>query len=351
MPVSRLFEEAQSAPDRIAAQWQNNAPAIERLVADMRQLSPQWIVTCARGSSDHAASFAKYLIETELGLSVASHALSVSSLYHQSMPALRGQVFLCISQSGRSADILESAERAKASGAFLLCLVNDETSPLAQMADAFLPLGAGPETSVAASKSFLCSLACLLQLVSAYKGDRDWSESLKALPAHLRAAWQCDPEPAVRAFTLVQFGFTLGRGPTHGIAQEAALKFKETCALPFEAFSMAEFAHGPRALARQASAFLLFPPYGPARPSFEAGARELQALGATMWSMAPLAGLPCLLDGLPGITGSSRDIQGSHWQIPLVQAIAFYRFIDALAFARGLDPDQPPYLSKVTTTL
>lgn len=347
MPVSRLFAEAETAPDLIAAQWQRNAQAIARLVRDIRRLSPRWIVTCARGSSDHAASFAKYLFETELGIGVASHALSVSSLYHQSMPALREQIFLCISQSGRSADILESAARAKASGAFLLCLVNDETSPLAQMADAFLPLGAGPETSVAASKSFLCSLGALLQLVSVWKGDRDWADNLQALPAAMRAAWNFDPTPALSSFSQARFGFTLGRGPSHAIAQEAALKFKETCALPFEAFSMAEFAHGPRALAGLASAFLLFPPFGPARPSFEAGALELQEIGAKMWTMTPITGLPCLHTGPPG----DRDLPGSAWQLPLVQAIGFYRFIDALAFARGLDPDRPPYLSKVTTTL
>ncbi len=160
-----MFREAAEAADVIAAQFARNHGVMETLAASLRAAPPPFVVTCARGSSDHAATYAKYLLETQLGLVVASASPSVGSVYAAPLQ-LRGALFIVISQSGKSPDLLRNAEAAKAAGARVVALVNVEDSPLAQLADTVIALHAGAERSVAATKSYLASLAAVLQLAA-----------------------------------------------------------------------------------------------------------------------------------------------------------------------------------------
>src|SRR5713226_9548164 len=155
-----MARELREAPQILRSQPQMLAAPLAELVARLRRRPPSLVVTCARGSSAHAATFAKHLMELNLGLPVAAAAPNIASVYLRRL-RLAGQLFLSISQSGRSDDLIVGAEMARAAGALTVALVNDVGSPLAAVCDIVLPMGAGSETSVAATKSFVASLAAL----------------------------------------------------------------------------------------------------------------------------------------------------------------------------------------------
>ena len=333
-----MFTEAAEAPAAVARLLAANAQACVQLGEALRTAPPAMVVTCARGSSDHAATYAKYLIETATGVPTSSAALSVSSLY-DAVPKLDGALFLAISQSGRSPDLLATAEAAKKSGARIIALVNDEASPLAELADVTLGLKAGPELSVAATKSYICALAAIAQLVAAWTGDEALNAALATLPGILTEASRQDWSPAVRRLKTATNLYVLGRGPGFAVAQEAALKFKETCGLHAEAFSAAEVKHGPMALVGEGFPVLVFAQ----RDQSEAGVLALAAQLAADGAQVLLAGGPA--------SNLLPTLQAHPVLEPIVRIQGFYRMANALAVARGLDPDSPPRLKKVTETV
>ncbi|CAN7488432.1 SIS domain-containing protein [Phenylobacterium sp. LjRoot225] len=333
-----MFHEAAEAGEAVARLLDANRTAVGKLAADLRANSPRAVVTCARGSSDHAATYAKYLIETGAGVLTSSAAMSVSSVY-EARQDLQGVLFLAISQSGRSPDLLASASAARAAGARIVALVNDETAPLADLADVTLPLHAGPERSVAATKSFITALAAIAQLVAAWTKDVALEEALEALPAQLAEAWALDWSSAVPRLLTAQSLYVLGRGVGFAAAQEAALKFKETCGLHAEGFSAAEVLHGPMALVDENFPVLMFAQEDATAESVVALADQLQGRGAEVL----LAGAR-RPDALPAIA-AHPILQ------PLLLIQSFYRLANALSLARGFDPDNPPHLRKVTETV
>jgi glucosamine--fructose-6-phosphate aminotransferase (isomerizing) len=337
---SRMFSEAAQAPSVVRGQLENNAVNVRRIGALLREMSPRAVVTCARGSSDHAATFAKYLIESHTKLLTTSAAPSMSSLY-DAQPDLRGVVFLVISQSGKSPDLLASAENAKRNGACVIALCNSPASPLAQMAHHTIPLNAGPETSVAATKSYIASLGAIVHLVACWTSDQSLINSLMHAPEQLEQAWQLDWSAAVPILQRANNLFVVGRGYGLGVAQEAALKFKETCGLHAEAFSAAEVKHGPMALVGRGFPVLMLSQNDESRSGIEKLAADFVGRGADVL----LAG-PQLADSIPLPTISSHAVIE-----PLLMVQSFYRMIASLAPARGFDPDRPPHLNKVTETL
>ena len=337
---TRMFREAADAPAAVRSQLHENQDLVEALAGRVRKLAPRAVVTCARGSSDHAATFAKYLVETRTGLLTSSAAPSVASVY-ASKADLEGVLFLAISQSGASPDLLAAVAAARNAGALVLALVNAEGSPLALEAHHTVPLRAGPETSVAATKSYIASLAAIVHLVACWTQDRELHDAIESAPDQLAAAWQLDWSPAVEHLCAAQNLYVIGRGLGLGIAQEAALKFKETCGLHAEAFSAAELRHGPMALVRRGFPILAFAQHDETREGTEALADELSRVGADVL----LAG-----SDVPGVL--ALPTLRAHPAIePLLMIQSFYRLVNALAIARGRDPDCPPHLSKVTETM
>ncbi len=335
-----MFREAAEAADVVARQFARNRDAVERLCGELRRAPPPFAVTCARGSSDHAATYAKYLFETQLNLVTASASPSVGSVYGAT-PALRGALYLVISQSGKSPDLLRNAQAASEAGARVVALVNAEDSPLARMADTVLPLHAGAERSVAATKSYLASLAAILQLGACWKAAPPLLGALDALPGALRAAWRCDWSPLVDGLADARNLFVIGRGLGLAAAQEAALKFKETCGLHAEAFSSAEVKHGPMALVGPGFPVLAFALPDETGAGTRALAEEFRARGAPTWIADDGTGageLPLAPAPHPACA-------------PLLVVQSFYRAINALALRRGFDPDVPPHLNKVTETV
>ncbi|MEO8113818.1 MAG: SIS domain-containing protein, partial [Phenylobacterium sp.] len=282
-----MFQEAAQASVVAARLLAANRGAAESLGERLRAARPRAVVTCGRGSSDHAATYAKYLIETGAGVLTSSSAPSVSSLY-DARQDLAEVLFLVISQSGRSPDLVSAAETARAAGALVVALVNDQASPLAALAHAALPLHAGPELSVAATKSFIAALAAVAQMVAFWTEDEALITALDALPDQLAEAWALDWTPAVDRLLAARNLYVLGRGPGFGVAQEAALKFKETCGLHAEAFSAAEVLHGPMALVDEHFPVLIFTQDDASAEGVLALARQLAGRGADVL----LAGAP-----------------------------------------------------------
>ena len=276
-----MFTEAGEASAVVRRQLAANAALIRDLGERLRALSPKAVVTCGRGSSDHAATFAKYLIEMRIGAPTSSAALSVSSIY-AAEPMLEGALFIAISQSGKSPDLLTTVKAAKDAGAFVIALVNVEDSPLAQMADAFVPLKAGSEKSVAATKSYIASLAALLHIVAAWSEDVALQKALESLPDLLDQSWPMDWSAAIDRFTGAQGLYVIGRGIGFGVAQEAALKLKETCGLHAEAFSAAEVRHGPMAIVGKDFPVLMLAQDDEAQESVQALAVEFAERGANV---------------------------------------------------------------------
>lgn len=336
-----MHKEAGDASKIVANQLAQNATLLKGLGRELRLLKPAAVVTCARGSSDHAATFAKYVIETKAGLLVSSAAPSVSSVY-AARQMLEGTLFIGISQSGASPDLVRTAEAAKAAGAFIVALVNVEESPLAKMADVVVPLRAGPEKSVAATKTYIATLSAVLQLVAHWTEDSELLGALEALPELLAAAWYCDWSAAASALLEARNFFVVGRGLGFGVAQEAALKFKETSGLHAEAYSAAEVKHGPMAIVNEGFPVLVFSQKDETR----AGIQELVTDFAGRRAQVLTAG-----DKLTGGT-ELPVVAGAHPMLePLLFIQSFYRMANQLSVARGYHPDQPPHLNKVTETV
>ena len=285
---TRMYHEVRESAAAIERQLAANRACIGELAAALRRDPPRLVATGARGSSDNAATFAKYLFETRLGVTTTSAAPSVQSVYAAAQD-LGGALFLAISQSGRSPDLLAQAAAARRAGARVVAMVNVEDSPLAAAADFVVPLHAGPELSVAATKSYLCSLSALLQLAAEWKDDAALREALAAVPAALNEGAAADWHSLVDGLVDASSLFVVGRGLGLAAAQEAALKLKETCGIHAEAFSAAEVQHGPMTLVGPRFPVVFFVQDDDTRESTLAVAGSFRARGAHVWTIGAAA--------------------------------------------------------------
>lgn len=334
-----MFREAAESAAAIARQRGANDARVRALGSRLRAIAPRAVVTCARGSSDHAATYAKYLFETRLGVLTASAAPSVASVYKSSQD-LSDCLFLAISQSGRSPDLLATTRAAREAGAFVVALVNAEGSPLADLADETVPIAAGVETSVAATKSYIASLAAIAHLVAEWSDDAELRSALEQAPALLEQAWSLDWSAAHPMLVAANHLFVIARGTGLAVAQEAALKLKETCGLHAEAYSGAEVRHGPQALLGSSFPALVMAQDDAARAGLAELAADLAARGVAV---------ACAGVTAPGAT-TLPTVDSHPVLAPLLLAQSFYRLANAVALARGHDPDDPPHLDKVTET-
>ena len=336
----RTALEIREAPEAVRGQQRALAQPVAELAGRLKRRPPQVVVTCARGSSAHAATFGKHLIERYLGIPVAAAAPNIASVYGGKLH-LRDQLFLGISQSGSSADLIAMAESARASGAVTACIVNATGSPLAAECDIVLPMNAGLELSVAATKTFIATLSALLRLTAAWTGDLKMADAVDRLPDRLAAASDLDWGLALDALAGAASLVTIGRGPTLAIAREAALKLKETCNLHAEAFSGAEFLHGPVALVSQEYPILMFNPADAAAKGMRQLAANLREKGTALFTTDQ--------DEDPG--GGFPVLPPDHADTDAVCLIqSFYVMVVRLAQRLGTDVDRPRHLRKVTST-
>jgi glucosamine--fructose-6-phosphate aminotransferase (isomerizing) len=337
--------EAAEAPAAAARLLAADQAAWDALGAELRADPPAQLLSVARGSSDHAAHFLGYLAAARLGRLVASLPMSVVTLYGARLQC-RGLLAIALSQSGQSPDLVAPLQHIGAHGGRTLALVNDTGSPLAAAAQRTLGLHAGPESSVAATKSFINQCVAGARLVAQWEQDPAFGAALQALPEALALAARADWSPALEVLAGATQMYVVARGTALPVAQEAALKCKEVCGLQAEAFSGAELRHGPLALVGPGFPVLVLAPPGPAQRGLLTLAAELQAGGARVVLAVPPAtpGLPAVAARLPLPASPHPDLD------PVCAAQAFYPMVEALARARGRDPDRPPNLAKVTRT-
>ena len=335
--MSLMRDETLEAPQAVA-RCLANAAGIARIAARIRALDPPFVTVAARGSSSHAGTFLRVLLGRDLGLTAAAAMPSLASVYHRPQ-RLKGSLHIAISQSGRSPDLIATTEQARAAGALRLAFVNNPESPLAALSDEVIDIAAGPERSVAATKTVLATLAATLALV------RAWSDNprpLDDLAPRLAKSAVLDWSALANTLTATQHIFTIGRGPALGIAKEAALKLAETCGIAGLAYSAAELAHGPMALAGQGFPILAFLQNDAALPHSET---LLTTLASRPTSVLAAGGhIPGAIV-LPTLAPVDPD------EDLLCQLLPFYLAAEAASHARGLDPDHPRSLQIVTQTI
>lgn len=337
---SLMLQEALAAAGAVAAQQAHAAPRLAALGRRLAARPPALALTVARGSSDHAAAYLGYLMMRRLGLPVASLPMSLVTL-HGAALAVRGQLAVALSQSGRSPDLVDTMAALGRGGAATVALVNHTDSPLAAACDTVVPLCAGEERSVAATKSYIAALAAAARLVACWQGDARLAQAIARLPERLDAAARQDGAAAVAALAPATRALIVGRGLGFAVALEAALKLKETSAIAAEAFSGAEVRHGPLALVAAGYPVLVFALRGPEQAGLRALARDLRRAGARVVLAAPADVAE------RDLTLATTDDEALD---PIAAIQTFYIAAAQLAVARGLDPDAPRHLAKVTRT-
>jgi glucosamine--fructose-6-phosphate aminotransferase (isomerizing) len=337
---SFMRQEIAGIPDAVATFLDRSSSSIARAGARLRQKDPALIATVARGSSDHAANYLKYAAELSAGIPVASLGPSIASIFGARLRLGRAAC-IAISQSGKSPDIVKMAETAGQGGALTIALTNTASSPLAAACDEVIDIHAGSERSVAATKTFVNSVVAGLALLAECMDDDRLRRALAALPGQLEAARNCDWSALCEATDGRESLFILGRGPSLAIAGEAALKFKETSSVHAEAYSSAEVMHGPVSLVGGGFPVLALAARDAAEPTIAATADELTGKGAAVFATS-------------NAVSSARRLPfaatGHTLTDPLSVIVSFYAFIEAFARRRGLDPDHPTHLRKVTET-
>jgi glucosamine--fructose-6-phosphate aminotransferase (isomerizing) len=337
MTASAMASETAEAP-AVVQRLLASRGAIQAAARVVRGDAPLFAVVCGRGSSGHVGVLLRYLIETRLGLAVSTTAPSVITALHGTLQ-LQHAMFVVISQSGGSPDLVAATRAARAAGARTIAIVNVADSPVARAAELVIALNCGIERSVAATKSVISSMAACAELVAALADDQALRTALDQLPARLAAAHALDWRALAPDLARAPACFVTARGFGLGTAREIALKLAETLRLPSLAYSAAELLHGPRASVSSATPVL-------ALRQSDATATAVNTLVTSLRAAA----VP--VHDCGGPHGSLPWIGDAH---PVTDAIAMlmpaYRMIEAAARAAGFDPDHPPHLRKVTETL
>lgn len=337
---SLMWREIREIPEAVARLLDSGQDAIRDAAEALRWRDPPVVMTVARGSSDHAATYVKYATEIMAGVPVASIGPSVASIYGANL-RVRGSACLAISQSGASPDIVQTVGMMRQQGALTVGLTNQLDSKLAEAADFIVPLHAGPEQSVAATKTFVNSAVAGLWLVAEVVQDRVLLAALRSLPDVLERAVQADwsrlGEPLTEAGSL----YCLGRGPCYAMSNEAALKVKETCQVHGESYSSAEVLHGPVSIVGRGFPVIALAVRDAAHSGLVQVAEGLAEKGAQVFTTSTTAQRACALPA---------ERTAHPLTDPIALIVSFYAMIETVATARGLDPDHPPHLRKVTET-
>ncbi len=335
-----MHQEVREIPTAVERLLSSGGRAIETAAKAAREADPRFFISVARGSSDHAATYLKYASELLLRRPMASVGPSVNSIYGVTLDAA-GAVGISVSQSGQSPDIVRLTEALRSSGAMTIAITNNESSRLASAADATLPIHAGPEISVAATKTFVTSLVAGLWFIAEMKGDADLIRAIHALPADLERATACDWSAAAASMDGRSL-FTLGRGPSSAISNEAALKFKETCLIHAESYSSAEVLHGPVSIVESGFPVIAFAARDKAEKSTAETADALASKGARVFAVTDRVSQATPLP----------HVRTGHWLCdPIPAIVSFYAMVEQVAVGRGIDPDRPRHLNKVTETV
>jgi glucosamine--fructose-6-phosphate aminotransferase (isomerizing) len=356
-----MRDEILEQPTVAARLLETGLSVIEEIARAIQAREIEFVLIAGRGTSDHAGVYAQYIFGTRNDLPVALAAPSLVSIYG-ARPRLRRALVIGISQSGRSPDVVGVVEEGRRQGALTLAVTNDRSSPLAVAAEWVIDVAAGPERAVAATKTYTAELLVLALLSTVLRdGAAGAHETLARVPAAMRSALdaEADAERAAAHFRDMRACVVLGRGFEYATALEWALKLKELTYLFADAYSAADFQHGPIAMAEPGLPVLAVAPSGRARADMlSLLARLHDELGATLLVVADrFDGLPAGADVL-GLSTGSRSVDRRDdaiailpdWLMPIVSIIPGQLFAYHLALARGGDPEKPRSISKITLT-
>ncbi|HKA75848.1 MAG TPA: SIS domain-containing protein [Pseudolabrys sp.] len=332
--MARETTEIPAASERLLAR----TDVFARIAEKIEQAKPRVVVFCGRGSSSHVGLYLRYLFEVRLGMLASAAAPSVITAYRRPLD-FRDALFVVVSQSGRSPDLVDVTRVARRFGALTLAIVNDENSPAATASELVLPIDAGAEHSVAATKTVVLSMIAGAQLVATLARDDTLNDGIQQLPHRLSEALACDWSAWADSAAGAAAAFVVGRGYGLGCVREIALKVSEILCVPALGYSAAELRHGPRASITPAIPVLVLRQDDPTAGAVDELLRDLNEAGETVFAAGGAAGtLPWIGDAHPVCD-------------PVLMLIPAYRAVEAAARRRGLDPDKPPYLNKVTRTL
>ena len=339
-----MREELGQGPEVVARLLETARGQVWEVARAMRQRPIDSVVIAARGTSDHAAVYAQYILGARNRLTVALAAPSLVTLYN-APPVLHNAMLLGISQSGQSPDVVAVLDEARRQGALTVAITNDPTSQLAAAADHVIDLAAGHERAVPATKTYLAEIALIAMLSAALSGDEESWEHLGMVPDALRKALETEPEAARLAHRWVSLGAcaVLARGFQYATAREWALKLKEAAYVDAESYSAADFQHGPMALVDDEFAVLAVATSGPAlRPTADLLHRLADASARVLILSDD--------DEVRGIGDGLMVPLLPEWLSPLAAIVPGQMFAFHLAVERGVDADSPRHLTKVTHT-
>jgi glutamine---fructose-6-phosphate transaminase (isomerizing) len=342
-----LEKEIAEQPQALANTLSSCASEVEALGRAMRSRQPDFIMIAARGSSDNAGIYAKYLFQAFNGIPVTMTTPSLYTFYHRP-PRLKNVLVLGISQSGQSEDIVEVLADARRQGALTAAITAEAGSPLAAQADHTLMLKTGPEKAVAATKTFTSSLAVLASLSAAMEQSRERTAQAQALPelAERTIALAGGPAAArAERYRYMQRCVVLSRGFSYGIAMEIALKLKELTYVGAEPYSSADFLHGPMAMLEPGFPVILIAPTGTLLPHMVEFADQLREKGSEIIAISDAEEILSR-----GVTRLPLAPGAPEWLSPVLAVLPGQLLGLHLAIAKGLNPDAPRGLNKVTVT-
>lgn len=335
--MSLMADEIAQIPGAAANLLTEGASEIRALASDIKGRNFTYVIICGRGSSGHAGVYLRYLIETVMGYGVSNSAPSVVTGYHAT-PKMRGALFIVISQSGRSPDLIAATSAAREAGAFTLALVNDANSPVALAAHRVLPIHAGEELSIAATKTVVNSMLAGALLIAQVAGDEVLRGGLNRMPQRLASARMLDWSEWGASLQNASAAYVTGRGYGYGSVREIALKMLEVLRLPALAFSSAELRHGPRGALAKSTPVLMLRQNDALSAGIDELAAELKSAALSIYLCGGKGALPWLGDDHPACD-------------PISMLMPAYAMIEHEAVRRGYDPDKPLGLKKVTETL
>jgi glutamine---fructose-6-phosphate transaminase (isomerizing) len=345
--MSKMIEETRQQPDALARTLEESAG----LAHYLEGRRPRLVVLAARGTSDNAAQFGRYLIEITTGIPVSLAAPSVVTLYRSELD-FRDVLVVGISQSGESTDTNAFLEDARRRGAFTVGVTNEAASSLSRAAEYVVLAQAGREQSVAATKTYTCQLMAMYLLACAL-GGRCRPDALQRIPECVAGVLALEDSIAAAAAECANISRALcvGRGLNFANALEFGLKLMETCYVVAERFSAADLMHGPIAMVESGFPVFAFAPAGVTWPSISDVLRRVKALHAqtlivTDWQGAANHGRALLLPPAPEAPAGLEDLY-----TPIPYIVPAQLFAAHLAAIKGIDPDQPRTLQKVTRTL
>jgi glucosamine--fructose-6-phosphate aminotransferase (isomerizing) len=346
--MSRMLNEIRQQPETLARTLASELRRVEKFRSLMNRRKPRLVVLAARGTSDNAAQFGRYLIEITTGIPVSLAAPSVSTIYDARMN-YKEALIVALSQSGESTDTNQVLERARKAGAVTVGITNESQSSLAKLAEYVFLVRAGREKSVAATKTYTGQLMALYLLAYAL-GAKIRIADLEAISDFTASALTLEPEVAAMAerYRFMHHAVVVGRGLNYANSLEFALKMKETSYVVTEGFSSADFMHGPIAMVEPNFPAFLFTPSGPTWPSMQEMLNRLRGLKAETVVITDRRNLLAanLASRVISIPARIPELYS-----PIPYIIPAQLFAAALATEKNLDPDRPRALSKITRNL